>query len=350
MSGLGSGLGSGRGILDADMQTLGNWLRQATRWWLDELGAMVPRGLRARWQSRSALVEYDPASGAFWPLAATDGADAEPKPGAPVSVVLPAGLCLIRQIDRPLMSERDLAAMIDLESTRILPFGSGAMVLAGRIIAKDTATGRMQAQVAGLPLGAAKALGAALANAANPPASVLVARPNADAPLPVDLLPALRQAGLVPPADRTASALWLIVGFLFALNIGLLVWRDVAAVQAVENMVAEQQPALSASRRITARIHGVDRIAAATTTARKTSEPLAILARINAALPEGVWLQRLRWQGDMARLTGFRPARADVSGSLRRAGFGVVRYGDTVTTGPTPLGQPFEITIRLGKS
>ena len=76
---------------------------------------------------------------------------------------------------------------------------------------------------------------------------------------------------------------------------------------------------------------------------RAQGEPLALLARIAAALPPGVWLQRFAWDGGAEiRLAGYRPAHADVSGVLRGAGLAVTRYGDGDATGVSPLGQPFE--------
>ena len=338
---------SGRGILDADMTTVGGWLAQAARWWLGEMRAMVPPAMRDRFARAAALVEYHPASGSF-----TRGAGAHggaPAAGAPVSVVLPAGLCLVRAMERPLVSERDLASMIRLEGARIMPLGEDGMLLAARILSRDSASHRMRSEVAGLPRAAAAQLGRALNEAAWQPTHIWVGAPQPSRPAPIDLLPALRDAGLVRPASRSAGNLWLVGLFLFALNLGLLVWRDAAATAAIDDMVTQQQPAVETARRITARIRRDEAIAAATIAARRTREPLAIMARIDSALPPGTWLARLNWQGDGVRLSGYRPARADVSAALRHAGFTVAHYGDTATTGQTRLGQPFELTLQLGK-
>jgi general secretion pathway protein L len=338
---------SRQGILDADMKTVGGWIAQAARWWLDEMGELVPPALRARFSPSTALVAYYPASGTLEPI--DDGSGSSSAPGASVSVVLPVDACLVRVIERPLMSQRDLTSMIALESDRIMPQGTSGMVIASRILDRMPANGRMRVEVAGLPQDRATRLGEALNRAEMNPAHIWVSTPEADQPQPTDLLPALRGAGLVRPASRAAATLWLILAFLFALNLGLLIWRDAAATSALEDMVSQQQPAVDAAHRITARIRADQAIAAATITARRQREPLTILARIDAALPPGTWLQRLSWQGDTIRLTGFRPAKADVSAALRQAGLSVVRYGDTTSTGPSPLGQPFDLTLRLGR-
>jgi hypothetical protein len=81
--------------------------------------------------------------------------------------------------------------------------------------------------------------------------------------------------------------------------------------------------------------------------ARGSGEPLAMLARVAAALPQGAWVQRYTWQSDGLRITGYRPPQADVAGGLRRAGLSVQRYSDASTAAQNPLGQPFEVTVRM---
>lgn len=331
---------SGRGILDADMQTIGGWLTGAVRWWLEELLSLVPQRVRDRLKARTTLVDYRPGTGALWPR--TEGVVGR----GPISVVLPPDLCLVRTIAPPQMNARDLAAMLALDGDRIMPFGDGAMILAARIIARHGEGGRMAAEVAGLPRDSAKTLAEVLRLAARTPAHVLVSPPDPSGPLPIDMLPALRRAGLTGGRDRSGAALWLTVGFLFMLNIGLLIWRDSASVDALYSVVAQQQPAVAAAHRIVGRMRAVDTVAADTLVARRGREPLAMLVRIDRALPEGAWLQRLSWQGDAVRMTGFRAPRTDVSAALRRAGLGVLRYDDSSTTAQTPFGQPFDITIR----
>lgn len=332
---------SARGLLDADMQTIGGWIADAARWWIGELRALVPQRLLARLAPRRRETAYDPASGAF---------DAVPR--GVWAAVLPDGLALVRRVPLPPVRGRDLQRLIALDADRLMPFGEGAMIVAGAAQSDAAAAPASGLAVAGLPMAAASALATAIAATAGAakgcePAAVLVPVPDGD---PVDLLPALRNAGLLP--DRRTSALrwWLAVAFLFALNGALLVWRDVAARDALADAVAAQQPGMNTVRQIMGRMHRADRLAAAALASRERAEPLALLARLQAALPPGAWLQRMAWTDGALRLTGFRPASADVSGALRRAGFVTVRYGDGASasdaTAATPLGQPFEIVVR----
>lgn len=337
------------GILKADMATVRGWVTHGLRWWIDELIAIVPRRWRDARVGQLLYLAYDAGLGELEPLPGASGGAA--RRDAPVAVVLPAQLTLIRTIDYPAVSERDLAGLIELDRDRIMPQGRDAL-LAARVLARDPATGRMRVEVAGLPLASAEALAQTLARAPRAPLRVLASAPGANGypasdTAPIDLLPALRRAGLLGTADRAATPLWAGVGLLFLLNIGLLVWRDSAALDNLSDTIDQQQPAVSVAHRIVARMRGEDRIAQETSAARISREPLALLARIDQALPAGSWIQRFSWAGNAVQLTGFHPPKADVSGALRHAGLAVARYGDTSNEAPTPLGEAFEVTVRL---
>lgn len=340
---------TGAGILNADMATIRSLVITGLRWWWDELAGIVPRRWREARVGRLAFHAYDPERGTLELMPATGSAS--PRADAPAVVVLPAELTLIRTIDYPAVSERDLARLIDLDRDRIMPQGAEAL-LAARVLARSgpigPASGRMQVEVAGLPLDRARALAMALATLPREPVRVLASAPVvADHP-PIDLLPALRRAGLSGTTARSAMPLWLAVGALFLLNIGLLVWRDSAALDELSATIDQQQPAVSVAHRIIARMRSEDRIVQDTAAARHRREPVALMARIDQALPAGTWIQRFSWSGDAVQLAGYHPPRSDVSGALRHAGLVVVRYGDSSDEAPTSLGEPFEVTVRLG--
>lgn len=337
---------SGGGILDADMATIRAWAGSGWRWWLDELAGMIPQRWRDARIERLACYAYDSESGELELLSTFNGI--APKPGTPIAVVLPAALTLIRIIEYPAVSDRDLGSLLELDRDRIMPQGRVAL-LAARVLTRDPASGRMQVEVAGLPLASARVLAKTFLGALRQPSCILVSPLDPSGAAPIDLLPALRRAGLMGTTDRSALPLWLAVSFLFLLNGGLLVWRDCAELDNLSAIVDQQQPAVSVAHRIIARMAGADRIATETITARHSREPVALMARIDRAIPAGTWIQRLNWQGSVVQLAGYHPARSDVSGALRRAGLTVGRYSDTSEKAPTPLGEPFEVTIRLGK-
>ncbi len=346
---------SGRSILQADMHTVGQWIADGMRWWLDQLAAMVPGRLREWQESRRIFADYEPDTGAL--LARPDPSGAAPRRSGPVTIILPPAYCLSRTIERPTMSSRDMESMIQLDAARIMPLGTEGMILAARIAARAEGHARMQIEVAAMPRASAEALGVAIARLEQPCHAILTAAPEPQSGHAIDFLPAFRKAGLVRDADRGALPLWIAVGVLFALNLGLLVWRDTAATAMFEARIAEQQPAVNAVRRINARIAKADQFAAATVKARSEGEPLAMLSRVAAALPPGAWVQRYTWvangqadgQSNDLRITGYRPQQADVAGGLRRAGLSVQRYSDASTAAQNPLGQPFEVTLRMTK-
>ncbi len=342
------------GLLDADMQTIRSWLTAGWRWWIDELAGLVPGRWRETAVNRLALVAWDPALGTLKPLPARSGA--APLADAAMALILPREATLIRVIETPAVSLRDVANLVELDADRIMPLARNDVLLGLRVRTRTEAAdktpggARLSVEVAGLPRTTAEALSQTLAKSARKPACVLVAAPEPGHSLPIDLLPALRRAGLAGrPADRSAAPWWYGAAFLFALNIALLVWRDAASVDSLAAVVDAQAPAVKVAHGIIARMHRQDAIVAATTNARRTTEPLAMLARIDAALPPGTWLQRYSWTGDSLQIAGFHPPKTDVPGALRHAGLIVGRYGNTSNEAPTPLGEPFEITLKLGK-
>ena len=345
---------SGRSILQADMQTVGQWITQGVRWWLDQLGALAPTRLREWQNARRILADYQPDTGEF--LTRLDPAGGYPARLGPVTIILPEAFCLSRTIERPVMSQRDVDSMIQLDAARIMPMAADGMVLAARIVARSETSGRIKIEVAAMPRAAAEALSTALTRLDQPCLGILTGPPLIGPPLtgsaepqavpPIDFLPVFRRSGLAQDRSRGAAALWIAVAALFAVNIGVLIWRDTAATATLEARIAEQQPAVNTVRRINAQIAKADQFAAATLAARKTSEPLTMLSRVAAALPQGAWVQRYTWQGDALRISGYRPQQADIAGGLRRAGLSVQRYSDAASAAQGPLGQPFEVTVR----
>lgn len=330
---------TGRGILDADMRTVGGWLADGARWWVGELGAMVPPAIANALRPSPAMIDWAPQSAAF---------TSEPPRGKPWVVRLPAGLALIRQVELPAVAPRALSAMIRLEADRLMPFPPGEpVVIAALPQGSATGASRRLTTVAGLAPDAARALADAIAAEPAPPLAVL-------APLPgggeIDLLPALAKAGLIPDEASRARIWWMIVAALFALNLALIAWRDMAAVDRLNDAIEAQQPALAVARRISGRIRADSALAGAVAAERAKTEPLALMGRVAAALPSGVWLQRWGWQDGTLHLAGMRPPSADVAGALRKAGFVTVRYADsagdsTAEAAATPLGVPFDVVL-----
>ncbi|KPF78669.1 hypothetical protein IP88_03160, partial [alpha proteobacterium AAP81b] len=227
----------------------------------------------------------------------------------------------------------------------LLPLAPGALLLARREVARDRAAGTIEVELAGLPRARGEAVAAELARLAIVPARVALA--GADGEPVHDFLPALRGAGLVAPASRAPAIAWAVVGFLFLLNLGVLVWRDEARVEAFDALVAAQRPAVGLTQRLQRRIARFDGLAAAAS-ARRASEPLARLGAVGTALPPGAFLQRFELDGDTLRLAGYKPAGANLVAALRQnPRFADVRALRSDGVAELPGAQPFDISARV---
>jgi hypothetical protein len=333
---------SARGILDMDMHTLGRGLLQGARWWVDEIRGVIPRRWRGLGGERLPRLAYRDGA-----LAADGGRRSRAAPGLRAAVVVPQALCLSRLIERPVVNERDLQRMLALEGETLLPFPAGTMLVAGRVLGPATEPGRIRIEVAGLPLDHARQIAAAIAEA-----GIVAARierqSNGDPAPAIDFAPAMRATGLIAPPRRTAALLWALVAFLVGLNLAAWIWRDAAEIDRLNALVEAQRPAVAVAQRISRRI-AQDRLAVTRTTAlRQRNNALGGLAEISEALPPGAWLQRYVWDGETVRLAGYKPARADVAGALRRSGrFAEVRQLAEETQVEVPLGARFDLSARI---
>lgn len=321
-----------RTILDADMGTVAGWLRAGLAWWADELRAMVP----ARWRRPQLL-----ATRIDW-----RGPDdwSRTGPGAVLPVLIDPARCLVRTMDLPALPQADLQRLVVLDADRIFPLPADRIVVAAR----PDPERRGQVAVAAFPRDAAAAMLADLAAQAIRPTTIGVADPAQPGAMAIDFGPALAQAGLIAPAVATRRIWWVIAGFLFALNLGLLVLRDMQAVARVEALVEAQAPAVRAARIMTDRIGSTQRAAAQLAARRADRDALAMLAAITRALPEKAWVQRLIWDGESIRVSGYRRADADVIGALRRSGrFADVRLAQSDAAAELPTGLPFDLTARV---
>jgi len=333
---------AGGGILDADMTTLGRMIASGFRWWIDELAELVPERLRGRGGAARVWLHFD--GHALTERRAGQSAAVAATRATTLPVRIARDLCLIRDLPLPAISARDLERMVLIDADRVMPMPPGAMIVAGRIAATDPATRMITAEIAGLPVDRARTLVAALAAAQVTSSQIGLAD---DSPRGVDFLSAFRAQGLLAPRSSAAAGWWAIVAFLFALNIGLLVWRDHQSVARLQQIVDGQQPAVLAARTISRRVAASERIAAQSVAARRRAAPLALLGQVSAAIPPGAWVQRLHWDGATVRIAGYKPRTADVLGALRRQpAFADVRNAAADTVGDVPAGQPFDITAR----
>lgn len=326
-------------ILNADMATLARWARQGFDWWVGELAALVPAGLRRRGTAGDVVVRFG-ADGRL-------GLDRARPPRRPVIAIDP-GLVLVRRAILPAMSASALAATIRAEGERLVPLPAATVCIAGREIARDRTAGTIEVEVAALPLPRAEALAAALVAAQTVPARITIAAVAGGGVPDLDFVPLLRQRGLLPPASQARLLWWTLVGFLFLLNLFVLIWRDQAAVDALQLLVDEQRPTVDATQRVVRRIERFDRLAQQAALRRGAREPLAMLGHVSRLLPEGGFLLRFAWEGDALRLAGYKPRGLNIVQELRQSDrLGDIRNVRNDGLAEIEAGQPFEVSARV---
>jgi hypothetical protein len=321
-------------ILDADMATVGNWFRTGFAWWIHELQCILPRAFSRRENVANSFVRY-----------CEDGMVKVLGAGGEGLALVDPSLCLVRKITLPELGEADLARVVALDADRIMPIPPSMLILAARANPKN----RSDVTVAGLRRDTINTmLEAFKAERLAPPHRIGLFDPAEPGRMAADFTAACAEAGLIAPARAVALSWWTAVGFLFALNVGLLVWRDVESVRRMETLVSAQAPAVNTARAITKRISATQRSAEALANRRTQQNALAILAAVTAALPERAWVQRFSWDGRTVKLSGYKRAGVDVIGALRKSPlFADVRAANAEALAEVPTGQPFDLTATI---
>ncbi len=339
-----------RSILDADMTTVFGWLRSGFAWWVAELQAMVPQALRPKRVRISEFVAAH-ANGQFYYHSDGDVravGDAPIKSGD-VTVMINEALVLKRTLSLPAMSEPDLRKLIALDADRLFPMPASSLLLAVSKSRSD-ALGKGQARVniACLPVAQAQMIVTGLAAQGLTPNKLFLRGAEESGDPDMDFTPAFAEADLVARRTSAAFAWWMLVAFLFALNIGMLVMRDVQSTQQLEQLVESQAPAVNAARAIARRISNNQLMAQQLVDRRTRQDGVGALANLTETLPAQAWIQRYSWDGRIIRLTGYKKEGVDVLGALRKSPLLVnVRSTNSDAIAELPTGQPFDLTAEV---
>ncbi|MDF0487769.1 PilN domain-containing protein [Sphingomonas sp. H39-1-10] len=335
---------SGRGILDADMQTLGRWAARGWRWWLAELHTLVPAQLRR--SSDNRLPRFLFRAGSLSPIGSHKGqVRIRKNAGLRTILVVHPELTLKRTIERPVLDDHDLPQVLAFEAESLVPFPAESVVLAGRAIGPAAEPGKILIEIASLPIETAREIATVTREDNILPLKIVV---NGGRAVELDFAPAMRSAGLIAKPRSATPLIWGCVGFLAALNLATLIWKDVASVDRFAQIVDGQQPSVSVAQTITRRIELDRSLVQSTLRLRQTHDALHALATTSTTLPAGAWLQRYVWDGSTVRLTGYKPPKTDVATALRRSDrFSEVRSMADETQAAVPAGEPFDISARI---
>lgn len=297
-------------ILSADMPTMRRWIGQGWHWWVDQMMSMMPMGARLSGH-RGPIIERSPDHQGGWRLADSDQSALvlSGRRRARVLMALTPDDLLCRTIEAPALGRGELRAMLEMDIDRIGPLPADQVCFGHEIVARqdDRLTLRIamahRARLAGW-IGELAGLDIA---------PTRIALREADGGLHFDFLSQMDQSA---GAGNGTWRWWFVVAALFALNLGAMVWRDRAAVDAMRATIEEQAPAGRTALLIRQRLLTEQQRRAQLITARVNGDPLAVMAAVSAALPRGVWVQRFELKGRNLRLVGFAPADVDIVEAL----------------------------------
>ncbi len=333
-------------------------------WWLARLIELVPAWLRRRLTAlpRETVLAAAPAldavalapAGTDAParfaldapgiaaLRAALGASARP---ASVSLALPTGLLLERQVSLPLAAARDPGGVLRFEMDRLTPFSAEDVVFGWSIRQRDRKRGRLDLALWLIPTAPLRPLLAALADAGAAVHSVLEGWPAAPRRLPLSLT--------VAPANgwrRGIRRLSVAGCALLALAaVGIPFLRQSLALAATEARIAALRPRANQATALRQRLAAAEAggIAVARERAR-LADPMDTLANLTALLPDDTHLTQFALHEGRIEVSGLSQAAARLIGLL--AASPALRnptFAAPVTRAETGSGEMFSIRADL---
>ena len=344
-------------LLNADMRSIGGLIRQGFAWWIDELTALLPPGWRGRFSSRPRLLAEPVAAGGwrYWKDGRSlpeDGARRAARAG--VGLVLPPGAVLTREVQFPRLPLADVRRMVALDLDRLSPLRPELVFVDVEVLDRDSAAGRQTVLVGVLPReAAARQLEAAREEGLSPRAlSVAVAEggPQGAPGSRFDFLPAVRRAAGEAPGGGPARYWWVAVAALLAIDLGVLIGRDILDVSRLRDAVAGQRGAVNAVHALRRRVEGENAQRRDLVARGTRNDPLRMLGALTVAIPAGAWVRRLEWNGQSLRVVGYKSAEVDMFAALRGSpAFTNPRAATADAASPPGPGQPFDIIADAGK-
>jgi len=331
-------------LMNMDMETAIQWLLHGWRWWINELGAMLPPEWRERLTRRSHAVAEINKSGS---LVYRNEASNEPfavKPPGPIKFLIPATQILQRDLELPLLPMSDIRRMLALDIDRLTPFQTDQVYFDAEITSRDQESGRQRVTLGVLPRTIAdKFLAFARDNDLEPAAIGVTARGGATAP-GFDFLAAMRDAQGGDAAQRRSLYWWGGAAVLLILNLALLTYRDSANLDELRQTVEAQQAPVTVALRTRDKVDHETARRAALLDRKQKNSPLPVLDAVTQAMPMDAWVSRFEWNGRTVHIRGQRKtsgdilARLEASPALRNA-----RSLNTETHGDPGTVQQFDM-------
>lgn len=335
-------------LLNADVNSIGEWARQGFAWWIDELAALLPSGLRDRLSSRPRRV-VEPAAPSGWrhwqngrPLSEAQAARST---GAGLALVLPPEAALVRRLEYPRLPLSDVRRMVALDLERLSPLAPELIYHDVEVLDREAPDGKQVVALGVLPRSTARHwLEAAQADGLSP--SVLgVAGVAGSANYRFDFLPALKADLGAPDGQRRLRYWWAAAGVLLVLNIAGLVFRDMADIAKLQQAVDEQSGPVNAANVLRRRVQNEETQRRDLIARQAQSDPLRVIDALTRAVPDNAWVQRMEWNGQTVRIVGFKTGEADLIADLRASpAFANPRVAAVDTAAKPGVAPPFDIT------
>lgn len=340
-------------ILNADLQTVAQWVRRGVDWWIDELGQAMPATWRTRFSARrDVIAELGPAGIVFRGKAGApiDGTALSRRERDHVQLVVPMTQVLTRVVDFPLLPMTDVRRMVALDIDRLTPFHPDAVVFDAELLRRDAERGRQQILLGVMPKQAA---GEALARAQEfdlMPVS-LGAYSGVGANSHFDFLPALEGGGGQLGARARLPYWWAAVLALLILNFWLIAYRDSAELDSLKQIVNSQAAPVEVALRLRDKVDAEAQRRASLLERRQASSPLRVLEAVTKALPANAWTQTFEWNGQTVHLAGYSNGPADMLKALESSPN--LHNARTMSRDALPAKtsgtQPFDVSVDTGK-
>ncbi len=286
-------------------------------WWLQQMAAVLPRGLLGGTRYQDAVVVRATAAGLSASLRRRGsetllgplepgGSVLRRLRGRPLVVALPAAALLQQSATLPLAAERDLQAVLGHEMDRLTPFAAADLYWTWRVESRDRTAGRLAVRLLLVPKLAVSASLQRLAAAGLRPSAIEV-----PAGPVLEHLPLEHAAG-----RRSAVAAWACAALAVAL-VAIPIIRQERAIARLEDRVQALRPQVAAvdalRRQISASSSGANLLAAE---AARVGSPLRALAAVTDALPDDTYLTAFAMRERKLSLSGRSAAAARLIGEM----------------------------------
>lgn len=295
-------------------------LRSFWRWWLAQLRALLPDRLQRALPRATPLtqVHVEPDGWTFMSPDQAEGLQIDPGladkdlaaqilAAAPafslgrVVLVIQGARALRREVDLPLMHERQVLAAVSLQVDRLTPFAAGSAWLGVRIVTRDAVEGRLVADSVFVPRGRVDPVARRLARLGFAVERTDIAGDDGK-PLGFSLVdpaaePVTRRIprGTILMAMLAAGSWWLAGA--------MLEQARVQEIEAWQSRIAALRPLAARSIALRARLEGLA-APAALAARHRPDAVLSVLRELDRALPDTAHLATLEVEGQGLRMTG----------------------------------------------